>query len=125
MAVCFISAYIKKRFNVGKRFQTAVEVILSFIVAWAVAFVFKNGDYGDVVRNGLGTAGVALAVCGFICGDEKLPELTDSTIDIIVNLESDNPEEIKNALLSLPEVKFTVEEAEALAFLVSKLKKKE
>ena len=125
IAVCLISAFIKKKFNLDKRMQTAVEVLLSFIVAWAVAYAFKGGDYTDVVTSGLGTAGVALAVCGFICGDKKMPEITDDTIDIIVNLKSESVEDIKEALLSLPDVKFTDDEAEAIAFLVSKLKRKE
>ncbi len=124
IAVCLISAFVKKKFKVNKRIQTAVELSLSFVVAFLVATVVKDGDYSDLVSSGLGTAGVALAVCGFICGDCKAAPLTEDAVDVIVNLKSDKPEEIKQALTELPDLGITPEEAEAIAFLAAKLKEK-
>ena len=122
--VCLVSAFIKKKFKVNKRVQTAIELTLSFVTAFVVAATVKGGDYSDIVGSGLGTAGVALAVCGFICGDCKNLGLTDDAVDIIVNLQSDKPEEIKQALDGLPELEISAEDAEMIAFLAAKLKEK-
>ena len=110
--VCLISALIKKRYKVGKRLQTAIEVAFSFIVAGAVALVFKDGNYSDVITRGLETAGVALAVCGFICGEGKATEMSEDTVDVILNLQSGSKEDIKNAVLSSPDVKLNDKEEE-------------
>ena len=122
--VCLISAYIKKKYKVGKRVQTAIELSLSFAVAFVIAATVKCGDFSDIVGSGLGTAGVALAVCGFICGDCKNAPLSDDAVDIIVNLQSDKPEDIKQALEGLHDLEISSEEAEAIAFLAAKLKEK-
>ena len=122
--VCLASAILKKRYNLGKRLQTAAEVAASFVVAGAVAFLFGNGDYSNVVTSGLETAGVALAVCGFICGDGKSNKLNENAVDVIVNLKSNEIEDIKSAILSLPDLNFSESEAEAIAQLASKLKEK-
>ena len=120
--VCLISAFIKKRFKVGRRVQTAIEVALSFSIAAIVALITKNGDLSGIISGGLSTAGVALAVCGFICGDEL--KISQETMNTLVSLSDAGVDEITKAITSLPEANFTENEAKVAAVAIDRLLKR-
>ncbi len=116
IVVCLVSALVKNKFNLNRRIQTGIELTLSFAVTAIIALITKNGDLSGVIVDGLSTAGVALAVCGFVCGKSE-----GINADIFSE-EKSNGERLKAIIKSVPNSGITEKEAELLAKFLDKLK---
>ncbi len=120
IVVCLISALIKNKFKLSRRIQTAIELVLSFAITAIIAFITKNGDLSGVVVDGLSTAGVSLAVCGFICGDAQRPNI--GALTAVSDDEKSDGEKLKALILSIPDIDITESEADLIAKMFEKLK---